>query len=211
MVRAIVSGRMARTISSRSRFTPRLELRPFKRRDLDQVLAAIHDSLPELESWLPWAHAGYGRSEAMRFLRDSGSAWVEGRAFDFAIRPRHDSDHHLGNISVWPTSQRERSGEIGYWIRSDDTGAGIATEATARVTEVAFGELRLHRVTLRIAVGNRSSERVAEKLGYVREGLLREEVLVHGTWMDHTLWAMLEDEYDKRRPGYVEMGWLEGS
>jgi len=98
---------MARTISSRSRYTPRLELRPFRRRDLEAVLAAIDDSLPDLAKWLPWAHTGYGRSEAMRFLRDSGGAWAEGRAFDFAIRGRDDPDYHLGNISVWPTSQRD--------------------------------------------------------------------------------------------------------
>ncbi|HEX9977930.1 MAG TPA: GNAT family protein [Acidimicrobiia bacterium] len=200
---------MARTISSRSRYTARLELRPFRRRDIDAVLAAIDDSLSELEVWLPWAHPGYGRSEAMRFLRDSGAAWAEGRAFDFAVRPRDDPGHHLGNISVWPTSQRERAGEIGYWIRSDATGKGIATEAAARVTDIAFSELALHRVTLRIAVGNRASERIAEKLGYVHEGLLREEVLVRGTWLDHTLWAMLEDEYQRRREQYREAGWLE--
>lgn len=200
---------MARTISSRSRLTPRLELRPFRRRDLDAVWAAIDESLPQLEEWLPWAHPGYGRSEAMRFLRDSGTAWAEGRAFDFAIRGRDDPNYHLGNISVWPTSQRERSGEIGYWIRSAATGTGVATEAAARVIEVAFSELGLHRVTLRIAVGNRASERVAAKLGFVHEGLLREEVLVRGTWLDHTLWAMLEDEYRLRRAAYVTARWLE--
>ena len=105
--------------------------------------------------------------------------------------------------------ERERAGEIGYWIRSDATGKGIATEAAARITDIAFSELGLHRVTLRIAVGNRPSERIAEKLGYVHEGLLREEVLVRGTWLDHTLWAMLEDEYQRRRELYREAGWLE--
>ena len=200
---------MARSISSRSRYTPRLELRPFRRRDLESVLTAIGESMPELEEWLPWAHPGYGRAEAMRFLRESGSAWADGRAFDFAIRPRPDPGYHLGNISVWQTSQRERSGEIGYWIRSAAAGTGIATEAAARVTDVAFSELQLHRVTLRIAVGNRASERVAEKLGFAHEGLLREEVLVGGVWLDHTLWAMLEAEYSSRRNLYMESGWLE--
>jgi len=49
---------------------------------------------------------------------------------------------------------------------------------------------------------------VAEKLGFVQEGLLRKEVLVAGTWLDHTLWAMLEEEFRRLRPGYVEKGWL---
>ena len=74
--------------------------------------------------------------------------------------------------------------------------------------EIAFDEIVLHRVVLRVAVGNRASERVAEKLGFVHEGLLRKEVLVGGTWIDHTLWAMLDEEFHRLRPGYVEKGWL---
>jgi ribosomal-protein-serine acetyltransferase len=191
-----------------SRFTPRLELRPFRRRDLDSVLAAIEASMDELELWLPWANRSYGRTEASRFLRESSSAWSSGRAFDFAIRAREDADFHVGNISVWPTSRRERAGEIGYWIRSSLTGKGIATEAAARVGQVGFEELELHRVTLRIAVGNRASERVAEKLGFTKEGLLRKEVLVRGRWMDHTLWAMLEDEYCAVKDRWRELDWI---
>jgi len=202
---------MSRGIGTQPRPTPRLELRPFRRRDLESMWEAVHDSWPELAKWLPWAHAGYGRVEAMHFIRDSGSAWAEGRAFDFAIRDRFEPESHLGNISVWPTSRRERAGEIGYWIRSSATGAGIATEAAARVAAVGFEELELHRITLRIAVGNRASERVAEKLGFIREGLLRKEVLVHGIWLDHTLWAMLEEEYRAVRSEWVGKGWMDAS
>ena len=200
---------MSSALPTDPRLTPRLELRPFRRRDLDAVVAAIEASMDDLELWLPWANRLYGRSETNRFLRESISAWSDGRAFDFAIRAREDPDFHLGNISVWPTSRRERAGEIGYWIRSSMTGKGIATEASARVAQVGFEELELHRITLRIAVGNRSSERVAEKLGFTREGLLRKEVLVRGRWMDHTLWALLEDEYRVAKDRWREEKWLE--
>jgi ribosomal-protein-alanine N-acetyltransferase len=84
----------------------------------------------------------------------------------------------------------------------------VATEATARILEVGFEELALHRVVLRIAEGNRASERVAEKLGFTREGLLRQELQVNGVWMDHSIWGLLEDEYDQLKPGYAEAGWL---
>ncbi len=77
---------MSRRLTARPRRTPRLELRPFRRRDLDSLLVAIDDSMEQLQMWLPWAHEGYGKSEAVRFIRDSAAAWVEGRAYDFAIR-----------------------------------------------------------------------------------------------------------------------------
>ncbi len=183
-------------------------LRPFKRRDADALVDGVRASLDDLVRWLPWAHRGYSRSEAIRFIRESNNAWAEKRAFDFTIRWRDEPKTHLGNVSVWHTSRRERSGEIGYWVRSDITRHGVATEAAARVVQVAFDELRLHRVTLRIATGNRASERIAEKLCFTREGLLRKEVLVGGEWMDHSLWGILEEEFRANRDHYLAGGLL---
>ena len=199
---------MRSSLPSRPRTTGRLVLRPFRRRDVETLVAAARVSLPQLSRWLPWAHARYGRADALRFIRDSVTAWAEGRAFDFTIRSQDDPETHLGNISVWHTSRREQAAEIGYWIRSDRVGEGIATEAAARVLQVAFEELRLHRVILRVAVGNRASERVAEKLGFLQEGVLRKEVLVAGEWLDHSLWGLLDEEYRVKRDDYAAAGWI---
>lgn len=169
-------------------------LRPFHRRDVGSLDHAIRESLSDLEPWLPWA-VGYDRGVAQRFVRESVSAWNEGKAFDFAIRLVDDPDRHIGNVSVWHVSQQNRIGEIGYWVHSDFVNGGIATEATARTIQVGFEELGLHKVTLRIAVGNERSERVAEKLGFLEEGTLREEVKVGSTWIDHTIWSLLESEW----------------
>ena len=199
---------MARPLPTRDRTTRRLILRPFRRRDAESLVTAVHESLDELARWLPWVHRGYSRPDAIRFIRDSNAAWTEGRAFDFSIRTADLPKTHLGNVSVWHTSKREQAGEIGYWVRSGSTGDGIGTEATCRVMQCAFEELGLHRVTLRIATGNAASERIAENLGFVREGLLRKEVLVAGTWLDHSLWSILDDEFQANRSRYAITGWL---
>ena len=175
--------------------TDRLVLRRFTRRDVDDVAEAVLSSLPELEAYLPWAHRGYGREDAAAYVRDSIQSWKERKAFDFSIRLRSDPDTHLGNISIWHVSRLARTGEIGYWIRTDRTTNGIATEATKALMRVGFDVLNMHKIVLRIAVGNRASERVAEKLGFVREGVLREELLIRGIWTDHTLYSILEHEF----------------
>lgn len=201
---------MPKSLPSDLRSTPRLVLRPFRRRDADPLTEAVRSSLTELSRWLPWVHSRYGKGDALRFVRDSTAAWAEGRAFDFAIRSKAEIDRHLGNVSVWHTSRREQAGEVGYWVRSDEAGRGIGTEATARILQVAFEELGMHRVILRIAAGNLASERIAQKLGFVREGLLRKEVLVNGDWLDHSLWGLLEEEYRFNRSRYAAAGWLGG-
>lgn len=181
--------------------TERLVLRRFHRRDAEAVAEAVQSSMPELKQWLPWAQPGYGRDEAAAFIRESAQAWREGRAFDFAVRDLSRPWLHLGNASIWFVSRMGRTGEIGYWVRSDRVGNGVATEATAALVELGFSELGMHKINLRIAVGNLPSERVAAKLGFHREGILREELLIAGEWVDHTLFSLLEQEY---RPAHHE-------
>ncbi len=199
---------MSSDLSQHPRFTPRLVLRPFRRRDVGPVHEAVLSSLPDLARWLPWAANNYTRTVTHQFIRDSLAAWSEGKAFDFAIRSRDEPDRHLGNVSVWWTSRTNRTGEIGYWVRSDMTSKGICTEATARILQVGFEELAMHRVTLRIAVGNDASERVAQKLGFVEEGLLRDEVKVGSVWLDHSVWGLLDREWRVERARYEAEAWV---
>jgi len=184
-------------LSTDPRFSRRFVLRPFRRRDADEMAAAVQASQMELNEWLPWAHLGYSKGDAVNYIRDSVRSWREERAYDLAIRKLDEPDRHIGNISVWFVSRSFKTGEIGYWVRTDEAANGIATEVAARALQMAFEELKMHRVILRIAVGNRASERVAEKLGFFREGILREEIKVRGEWLDHSVWGLLEHEYRK--------------
>ncbi len=176
-------------------YTQRLMLRPFRRRDIEALYTAVRDSQTELAEFLPWATRTFTRAGAAGFVRESMRSWREGKAYDFSIRLRERPERHVGNISIWHVSRSSRSGEIGYWIRTEDTGRGIATEATRAALRIGFEELSMHRMVLRVAVGNKASERVATKLGFVREGVLREEIQVGGRWMDHSVWGLLDHEY----------------
>jgi ribosomal-protein-serine acetyltransferase len=184
-------------------YTERFLLRRFARKDADAILAAVEASLPDLTQWLPWAHEHYTKDEAIAYVRDSMQSWKEGRAYDFAIRSPNDPGSHLGNMSVWHVSRLGKVGEIGYWVRSDATSKGIATETAAAMLDLGFTKLGMHKITLRIAVGNDASDRVAQKLGFTREGILREELKVNGRWLDHTLYSMLEQEFRRSRQSTV--------
>ena len=173
----------------------RLFLQRFTRRDATTLDDAIRASLPDLNLWLPWARLDYTPGDTTAFIRESLQAWKEDRAWDYSIRLKTDPGRHVGNVSLWTVSKMGKIAEIGYWVRSDETSKGICTAAVDRVLEEAFGPLNYHKVTLRIAVGNDSSDRVAEKLGFTREGLLREELLIRGNWVDHSLWSLLDREY----------------
>ncbi len=189
-------------------YTPRFTLRPFRRRDIGPVHEAVLVSLPELAAYLPWAHQRYNRGVTQQFIRESAAAWHEGRAFDFAIRRSTEPGRHLGNVSIWFTSRANATGEVGYWVRTDETGQGICTEVVARVLRFGFEDLALHRIVVRIGVGNTGSERIAQKLGFRLEGTLRDEVLVGDTWIDHTIWGLLEPEWRIEQARYRTEAWI---
>ncbi|MFQ5522393.1 MAG: GNAT family N-acetyltransferase [Acidimicrobiia bacterium] len=175
--------------------TERLILRRFNRRDAAALDEAVRVSLYELNQWLPWARMDYTSGDTASFVRESILAWKEGRAWDYSIRFKDNPARHVGNVSLWTVSKLGKIAEIGYWVRSDETNRGICTEAVERVIEEAFVALGYHKVVLRIAVGNEPSDRVATKLGFTREGILREELLIRGNWVDHSLWSLLDREY----------------
>lgn len=177
----------------------RLLLQRFTRRDTQTLDDAIRASLPDLNQWLPWARLDYTPSDTTAFIRESIQAWKEERAWDYSIRHKNEPKRHLGNLSFWTVSKLGKIAEIGYWVRSDETSQGVCTEAVDVLLEEAFDSLGYHKVVLRIAVGNDASDRVAEKLGFTREGVLREELLIRGNWVDHSLWSLLDREYRAAR------------
>jgi RimJ/RimL family protein N-acetyltransferase len=173
----------------------RLTLQRFTRRDALTLDEAIKESLNELNQWLPWARLDYTSSDTTAFIRESIQAWKEERAWDYSIRYNEDPRHHIGNISFWTVSKLGKIAEIGYWVRTGSTSRGVCTQAVRLLLEEMFNSLGYHKIVLRIAVGNDASDRVAEKLGFTREGILREELLIRGNWVDHTLWSLLDREY----------------
>jgi ribosomal-protein-serine acetyltransferase len=181
----------------------RLLLQRFTRRDAATLDEGIRVSLPDLNQWLPWARLDYTSADTTAFIRESVQAWKDERAWDYSIRLKEDPRRHLGNISFWTVSKLGKIAEIGYWVRSDETSRGICTEAVELLLAETFNSMGYHKVVLRIAVGNDASDRVAEKLGFTREGVLREELLIRGNWVDHTLWSLLDREYRAARRSRV--------
>lgn len=184
----------------------RLTLQRFSRRDATTLDEAIRESLADLNQWLPWARMDYTSSDTTAFIRESTQAWKEERAWDYSIRITEDPRRHVGNISFWTVSKLGKIAEIGYWVRSGETRQGICTEAVGLLLDEVFDSLGYHKIVLRIAVGNDASDRVAEKLGFTREGVLREELLIRGNWVDHSLWSLLDREYRASRRSRAARG-----
>lgn len=85
------------------------------------------------------------------------------------------------------------SGILGYWIRADYNGRGVASAAVAQMIEVAFGPWELHRLEAGTLVDNAASQRVLQRNGFTRFGLAPRYLHIAGTWRDHVLFQRLNE------------------
>jgi RimJ/RimL family protein N-acetyltransferase len=102
------------------------------------------------------------------------------------------------------TSERHRSGEVGYVINPAYAGNGFATEATHRTLHLAFDDLGLHRVVARVIADNAPSVRVAMRLGMRLEAHLVENEWFKGRWIDELDFALLDSEWRSQHEVRIE-------
>ncbi|MGH2662421.1 MAG: GNAT family N-acetyltransferase [Actinomycetota bacterium] len=146
-----------------------LRLEPIEPTHAERTWEAVEASLADLRDWMAWApETSRDRTEA--FVQGAVKAWSAGREYDFAILQEGSV---VGGIGIRWSRPDQRIGEMGYWVRSDVTGRGYATEAGRAIVGFGFRTLGLYRLELRAGVENAASQRVAEKLGFHREGTLR--------------------------------------
>lgn len=173
--------------------TERLKLRAPKRADSAALDEAIQETLDELVLWLPWARPGHSLGDTRRYLRGARSARNRRQAFEFVIEDQGDG-RLLGMVSLHRIDWMRRSGGIGYWVRRSEWGRGIAPEAARAMLDVAFIECGLHRVEVLVAPENKPSQRVVDKVGFVREGVARGAEFVNGSHLDHIQYALLRSD-----------------
>ena len=114
-----------------------------------------------------------------------------GRSVAFALDGRRpDGAGHARGLA-WGSL---RSGYIGYWIAREAAGRGSCRDAVAMVTDHGLGTLGLHRIEINIRPENSASLRVAQKLGYRREGYRTRYLHIDGDWRDHVSFVMLAEE-----------------
>jgi RimJ/RimL family protein N-acetyltransferase len=106
-------------------------------------------------------------------------------------------DGEFVGIGLAPTiNRKDQEIELGYIVPAWARGRGVATEILRLLTVWAFGEVGALRAYLVIEVENRASERVAERCGYIREGVMRSIHLKQGRRVDAGLWSRLPSDPD---------------
>lgn len=104
-----------------------------------------------------------------------------------------------GSVRVNHIEDENRKASIGYFLGQEFQGAGLATSAARAVIAYCFEQLDFNRIELKCASTNLASQRVAKRLGFTWEGMLRQAELLDGAYADHFVYGLLRHDFDIRQ------------
>lgn len=170
-------------------------LRPYRISDINNLYEAVRESIPELSRWMPWCHTDYSIEETRTWVESRAEAWKKGTEYEIAIIEA-GTGNYLGGCGLNNIDNTNRIANLGYWIRTSQTKNGIATAATRLLTKHGIENLKLNRIEILVAVDNKISQRVAEKTGATREGILRNRIIIHDKVSDAVMFSLIPGDLE---------------
>jgi RimJ/RimL family protein N-acetyltransferase len=178
-----------------------VHLRGWRTEDASALYAAFSDPTVQRFYW-PLVRP-FTEADARAIL----NAEMEGHARDTelqlaAVTP-DAQDLLLGGVSLNTVDRDQGRAAVGYWLAPHARGRGIATRSVQLLARWAFTTFGFARLELRCAPDNVASQRVAERCGFVREGVLRSHVPFKGGRRDTLMFSLLPDELRPGKPIYL--------
>ena len=181
----------------RRRVAPGIEMRQFELRDAETIFAVVERNREHLREWLPWVDGTHSPEDVRPFILRAQAQLEAGQGPNAGVWV----DGVLaGNVGCHAIHWANRNCSLGYWIDAAQQGKGFITRCCAAMLDYLFDELHLHRVEIQCGTGNTRSCAIPERLGFTREGLLRESEWVNDRWVDLVVWGMLEKQWRAAAP-----------
>ncbi|KAJ0982510.1 hypothetical protein J5N97_010765 [Dioscorea zingiberensis] len=164
---------------------PIITLRPFTLADIDDFMVwASDDKVSRFCRWDTYTN----KEDLIKFMTNTVLPHPWFRAICLNGRP-------VGAISLMPSSEERCRGELGYVLGSEEWGKGIAPAAVKMTVKSVFEEMEgLERVEALVDVDNKGSMRVLEKVGFLREGVLRKYSVLKGRTRDLVMFSFLSTD-----------------
>lgn len=165
----------------------------------EKLYAVIDTSRETLRVWLAWVDkTKCPEDEYTNYLVNWCKAhWETGEGFAYLVTAK-DSGQILGTIDLFSVSEERKSGEIGYFLAQSAVGHGYMQEAVRALESEAFNA-GINRIVIKNDTLNLRSAHVAERSGYILEGVMRED-----RWSDYyqslrntNIWAKLKADWEK--------------
>ena len=157
--------------------------------DVAEIFNIIDSEREYLAEWLPFVSVTTEVADTLTFVKSYVDA--ESKEPTFAI---YFKNQLVGLIGMKDTDLDNQKTEIGYWLSEKYQHIGIVTRSATALINYVFDELNLNRIQLKAATGNFKSQRVAERLGFIREGIERDGELHERGFVDLVVFGLLKND-----------------
>jgi RimJ/RimL family protein N-acetyltransferase len=165
-------------------------LRPWRETDVPALLNAFTDAwFQRFSDWAPETE-----TDAHRHLATYEQARERGEQIEFALVEPRSHGVVLGGGSLNSVDLEPGRAAVGYWLAPHARGRGVATHAVRLIAQWAFDDVGIARLELTCGPDNLASQRVAERCGFTREGVLRSHLPFKGRRRDTVLFGLLPGE-----------------
>lgn len=172
----------------------RIILRPLISTDAESLFLLVDRSRKELGKWLPWVKENTEVIHTKEFIRHTAKVRRDGETLSFGIFLKFP-ETIIGTIDA----RRLKTGiaEIGYWLGTEFTDKGFVSEATTLLGDFLFKNIPIHKIEIRCEPKNLKSRAIPRRLGFKKEGQLRNAACGHepGIYRDLIVYGMLNDEW----------------
>lgn len=147
-----------------------------------------------MHRWMPEETHPFEAEQARAFIADTAAHLSDGKSVALAIADA-STDEAVGSVTlhVWGP----RHWNIGYWVSAAHRRHGLATEAVTSLSRWTFAaNPLLERLSLYTLPGNEPSQKVAERAGFRREGLLRKWADINGEQLDWMMFSLIRDDLE---------------
>ena len=171
-----------------------LSLGLVEKRYAEQLFNLTDASRTYLREWLPWVDFTKTVADSEEFIDMTLNQFASNNGFQLAICYKGDI---AGMIGLHSINWSNKSTSIGYWLGEGFQGQGLMVKSCEALMKYCFEELQLNRIEIRAATGNVKSQAIPEKLGFTKEGCVREAEWLYDHYVDHTIYGMLKSDFLK--------------
>jgi RimJ/RimL family protein N-acetyltransferase len=175
-------------------------LRSCRMEDAQEHCNAVHESIDELKKWLAWANEDYAIDDSRIWLKACSTVWDKGLEYNFVI-VNPCTQNLMGWCGLNRIDYQNMVANLGYWVRKQYCNSGVASAAALLLAKFGFERLHFNRIEIIAATENLASQRVAEKAGAVREGVLRNLINQHGNTLDGVMFSLIPGDILRDKNG----------
>lgn len=160
--------------------------------DVEALFELTDRSREMLREWLLFVDHVKTEQDTERFIRGAMQQYAENNGLQAGI---YYEGKLAGVIGYHQINKEHNWTSIGYWLGSDYVGKGLVTNSMKAFIDYAFDYLKVHRIEVRVAVGNIRSRTIPKILGFNEEGRLREAERLHDRYVDQVVYGLTVSEW----------------